>query len=287
MTSNNKISDNKLHTQPLVRIEKAGTFPVHYHRQIEFALVLEGQIGVQIEEQNAILTAGDAIFASPYVLHGYNALEEKETPTLFKISLEPSVLGALGDMLFTYRAKNPIIPAYRIKKEFSDLQDKITLFCGGFKEDLTPDIFISNTVELMIFITSILKITELEISKRTSDNTYMTAIQKCCNRFTDNSFCVKALAEELRVSTKYLQSLFMQNLNMSAKKYILLLRIDRAQTLLRETNASITDIAFDAGFSSISAFNHAFTVLHGFSPSAYRKIIKKPEHYRAHKRGEP
>lgn len=50
------------------------------------------------------------------------------------------------------------------------------------------------------------------------------------------------------------------------------LRISRARTLLAETQASITDICFDAGFLNLSNFNRTFLNETGMTPREYRKV---------------
>lgn len=52
--------------------------------------------------------------------------------------------------------------------------------------------------------------------------------------------------------------------------YLMTRRIERAMTLLRRGDLSITDICFAVGFSSLGTFSTRFSELVGVSPSAYR-----------------
>jgi len=47
-------------------------------------------------------------------------------------------------------------------------------------------------------------------------------------------------------------------------------RVERAMELLRETDASVTDICFDVGFNSLGTFSRTFRAIVGEPPSAYR-----------------
>lgn len=49
------------------------------------------------------------------------------------------------------------------------------------------------------------------------------------------------------------------------------LRVDRARTLLRSTDRSVTDIAFDCGFATSQYFARVFRDYAGISPRAYRE----------------
>jgi AraC-like DNA-binding protein len=52
-------------------------------------------------------------------------------------------------------------------------------------------------------------------------------------------------------------------------------RITHALKLLVETHMSITEIAYEAGFKSLSNFNHRFHQSKGCSPGSYRKQFRK------------
>jgi AraC-like DNA-binding protein len=47
-------------------------------------------------------------------------------------------------------------------------------------------------------------------------------------------------------------------------------RIERAMTLLRRGDLTVTEICFAVGFSSLGTFSTRFSELVGVSPSAYR-----------------
>jgi len=53
-------------------------------------------------------------------------------------------------------------------------------------------------------------------------------------------------------------------------------RITKAETLMLDPKISITDIAVDSGFHSVSAFNKAFKEIKHCTPSAFRKFILNP-----------
>jgi AraC-like DNA-binding protein len=54
------------------------------------------------------------------------------------------------------------------------------------------------------------------------------------------------------------------------RAYLTRRRIERAKTLLRTANLSVTEICFLVGFSSLGSFSTRFRELVGMSPSAYR-----------------
>ena len=53
--------------------------------------------------------------------------------------------------------------------------------------------------------------------------------------------------------------------------YLLTRRLERAASLLRMTDRSVTDICFSVGLSSLGSFTTSFTRTFGASPTAYRR----------------
>ena len=59
--------------------------------------------------------------------------------------------------------------------------------------------------------------------------------------------------------------------NTNWRNLIAKIRIEKAETILLESELSLWDIAEAVGFSSPSSFSHAFTKHKGISPSQFRK----------------
>ncbi|MCE4026876.1 helix-turn-helix domain-containing protein [Microbacterium sp. Au-Mic1] len=92
------------------------------------------------------------------------------------------------------------------------------------------------------------------------------------DRFADPSFDVAALAEDLRVSPRYLHALF-HGEDLSAGALLRETRIRLAGTLLagsRTRNLTIAAIARLSGFGGDDQFSRAFRRAHGVTPSEYR-----------------
>ncbi|MBE1273467.1 Ada metal-binding domain-containing protein [Enterovibrio baiacu] len=87
---------------------------------------------------------------------------------------------------------------------------------------------------------------------------------------------IPALAEKLGVTDRYLRKLFTQTLGCSPKQYALYQQILFSKKLLHETNLSVTDIAFAAGFNSVRRFNDCFQLQMQLSPTQVRR--KKTHH---------
>jgi transcriptional regulator GlxA family with amidase domain len=81
---------------------------------------------------------------------------------------------------------------------------------------------------------------------------------------------VGRLARVSGVSQAHFARSFKQAFGVPPHRYLLTRRIERATALLRDTDLSITDIAFDTGWASLGTFGRTFRDITGKSPSAIR-----------------
>jgi AraC family L-rhamnose operon transcriptional activator RhaR/AraC family L-rhamnose operon regulatory protein RhaS len=68
---------------------------------------------------------------------------------------------------------------------------------------------------------------------------------------------------------------FQQATGSSPIAWLIEQRIQRAALLLRRTDQSITDIAFQVGFTDSNYFTRQFTKLTGLAPSRYRSTHRR------------
>ncbi len=66
---------------------------------------------------------------------------------------------------------------------------------------------------------------------------------------------------------------FKRHMNCTVKDYILLMKLNKAKTMLYETKMSIQEISDECGFSSSNYFSLIFTRKTGISPSEFRKTL--------------
>ena len=78
-------------------------------------------------------------------------------------------------------------------------------------------------------------------------------------------------AKGLKMSYSSFRVHFERRTGLMPYQFLLRLRIDRACTLLIQTDQAVKAIAYDCGFDFAESFNRAFLRLKGMSPSAYRR----------------
>lgn len=81
---------------------------------------------------------------------------------------------------------------------------------------------------------------------------------------------VDSLARSVHLSAGHLSRQFRLAYGESPYSYLMTRRIERAMTLLRTTDLSVTEVCFAVGCQSLGTFSTRFTELVGVPPSVYR-----------------
>jgi transcriptional regulator GlxA family with amidase domain len=89
---------------------------------------------------------------------------------------------------------------------------------------------------------------------------------------------VPRLARVSGVSAAHFARSFKQAFGVPPHRYLLTRRIERATALLRDTEISITEIAFQTGWGSLGTFGRTFRDVTGESPGALRRAAVRGEH---------
>jgi len=90
------------------------------------------------------------------------------------------------------------------------------------------------------------------------------------------TFDLKKISNELELNPSYLSrefSKYFEDLNFG--EYVRKLRIEKAISLIQNTNYTLTEIAYMTGFSDQSHFTRIFKLQTGKNPSSYRKNTLK------------
>jgi len=82
---------------------------------------------------------------------------------------------------------------------------------------------------------------------------------------------IRDVADHAGITPSHLSRLFSKILGVSFSDYLTERRISEAKTLLQRTSMTVTDIAFEVGYSSPSYFARKFQAVTGKTPSAYRR----------------
>lgn len=118
-----------------------------------------------------------------------------------------------------------------------------------------------------------LQIRPEEVSALPMDQAFLKQVTESIERnFSNEQFGVDMLSEEVAMSVSHLNRKLKAIIGQSAGKLIRSMRLQRAADLIDQKAGTISEIAYDLGFSNPKNFATAFKKQYGMSPSEYRKV---------------
>ncbi len=229
----------------------------HHHTDHEVFVPLQGEIAVLFDEKELKAGAGKMIYIPPGVEHTFTSTEKAEGERLY-FFVEPKVWEKCGGI----RSAPKVLPAGQLCKEllFHLLIHPQTKAAKSLCETLVQTFseLLENTVEVELG----------SLSGKIEDPRIRKVLEKIQDGF-HTPLSMETLARDSGLSTRSFNRLFLQETGMTPKEAIAHLRIERAKTLLTG-KTSVTDVAYEVGYSSISQFITTFRSITGRLPSEYR-----------------
>ncbi|MEP5566725.1 MAG: helix-turn-helix domain-containing protein [Halioglobus sp.] len=105
------------------------------------------------------------------------------------------------------------------------------------------------------------------------DETVLEAQQWLQDRLTGNPG-IQAAADALGVSARTLNRRFRQATGLSPQAWLQRLRVQQAKELLRHSNLSLSEVAWQVGLQDNSHFGKLFREQVGMTPGAYREAVR-------------
>ena len=94
------------------------------------------------------------------------------------------------------------------------------------------------------------------------------------DEYSHRDIRLEDMAREAGMSTWHFLRVFAKVLGVTPHQYLLRSRLRHAARLLADKERSVTDIAYDVGFSDLSNFVRTFRRAAGVSPRGFRKLAK-------------
>lgn len=108
-----------------------------------------------------------------------------------------------------------------------------------------------------------------------SSNERIGRIQTYIELHCGDNLTIYDLANNANMSVSNFNKLFTREVGVSPKNYLTSVRLNKALKLLRRNDFSVSEIAVQCGFSSLSHFSSAFKKVYDMSPSDYREHYHK------------
>lgn len=252
----------------------------HWHSALEIVMPVENWYETVIGETTYHLVPGDIMIIPPGELHALKA-PKSGNRFVFLFDLSPcarlhgfaSIQSILTQPIHLTRATHPGIydDAYEIlvqirneyftRNQFADL----TIF------SLLLNLFVkigTNHIDNIEMFSNIRGHKQKEYVDK-----FNTVMEYIDSHYMEN-LNLDDIASSIGFSKYHFSRLFKQYTNYTFCAYISHRRIKVAEELLEQIDLSITEVALQSGFPSISTFNRVFKQVKGCTPSEYREKNK-------------
>jgi len=111
---------------------------------------------------------------------------------------------------------------------------------------------------------------EIASSRNRAEPVEVWKARKFIEEHSGEELSLQRVARAVNIHPNYLSEKFKHVTGMNFVEYIACTRFKEACRLLRDGDSKISDVAFAAGFQSLSQFNRVFKRLSGKSPTQFR-----------------
>ena len=245
------------HGEPRIIHNQKIRFEPHLHYELEIIALYRGRVSLTVGGTDYSMTEGDILIVFPNTVHSYTS---EEGVDVGKFIFSPDTLPELRDTLKASSPRKPIV---------SNVPELITLSREILLTYEKSSLAVKKAY-LLLLAGKLLEKCEPE-ERKDFDGDTLNAILNYCQQNYRSVLRQRDVAAALHISESYVSHVFSAKMDMNFCQYLNVLRINEARRLLTEGNESITEIAFECGFSSPRSFNRAFSEQIGTTPREYRK----------------
>jgi AraC-like DNA-binding protein len=230
-------------------------YPRHLHRSFEFIYVAEGTIELSINNRTFHVQESNCILILPYEVHSITTKEHSDASICV---FSPEYVNAFHNMIDGKALDNPVFDLSANAQAL--VLDKI------FKDNLN---ILEMKACLYLLCSEIIKNTGMHDSIKPDYELLHKILNYSQENFTED-ISLRSIATRFGYSYTYLSKYLNNILGISFVDFINENRINYALYLLKNTQTTITDIAYACGYSSIRSFNRNFLKITEKTPKSYR-----------------
>lgn len=256
-----------------------GYIKLHWHKELQFSYVLKEKIIFFIDGKEILLEPGEGIIINSNILHKIKPF--KENCEMFTINFDPIIIGGNRDSLIYNKYIEPFLNTSHLK--YICLNNRINwqkrtldyikeTFDLSHQKPFLYELEMLNNINL-IWITLLRELKDIvKFNKKvhsSDEERVKQAIQYIQQHYAEN-LTLNDIASASNISKSECCRCFQRILNMTPFEYLLEYRILQSLQLLLKSNQTISNIAHNVGFSTISYYGKIFKRYMHCTPSEYR-----------------
>lgn len=229
-------------------------------------VILKGKGSFQYQNRNWDLKAGDAFLIEPMKSHYYRA--DAEDPWEYAwVGFDGS---SVDEILSHTTLQN--CPVYQ-----ADSLDCCQPMCSLSSAFANPERNHLELLSLLILLFSKMSAPPARDSASYDECYYQTALEYIRNNYIYD-LKIQDIADYVGIDRTYLYKIFMREVGIPPKQYLLQYRIRAAIKLLQSQKYTVTETAYSCGFRDAASFCAHFRQQLGITPRQYKEQIRKGDY---------
>lgn len=253
----------------------------HWHPEVEFQWILRGTVEISTSNCTYRLKSGEGAFINSNVLHTLRPVAG-DLPTALTQVFDMRLISGAPSNLIWQKYVRPVIENKNIEMvafhpDNSDQRAILDLLRSSYdiaeKEDYGYEIKVRNALSSAWLVMCKELEKDLSVSRisRKHDEERIKSMLLYIQQNYSQKIELEEIAAAANISKRECLRCFRNSLDTTPFTYLLDYRIHAAARLLRETEESVTEIAYETGFSTVSYFSKIFKNTMGCTPLEYRK----------------
>lgn len=262
-----------------------GLVPWHWHADVEFMWVMQGSMRLDTSNHSYTLHTGEAAFVNSNILHYKEPLPGVSPMSLNQL-FDVQLLAGGYKNIFEQKYITPVIECRELealifRPSVARQRKIIELLRHSYDTAEQGEYGYEFTVRNDLSSVWCLLCKEAEPvlkAKKSVSSQGEERIKKMMLYIRDHyseKISLEQIAAAANISERESLRCFQDMLKTTPFTYLMDFRIRRAASLIRETDRSITDIAFACGFFGTSYFGKIFKKCMDCTPGQYRKIYRE------------
>ena len=248
----------------------------HFHDCVEIVYMKSGTMRLFLDCEWVTVAEGDTVLIPPGCIHSTSCRDE---------NAQRAVVGFYSSLICDATAdeRAELMPFLSAKfntgcvisqKNSADIADHFgTLIDHSSRKEGVDTLLLYSEV-VAIYRAFYLKWKKEGMAMGLGHTPLVSAILDYVRTNFHLSISAASTAGKMNISYSYMARLLSESLGYGFCELLLLTRIDAAKKLLTSTDLSVTDVGYECGFSTTSAFIESFRKKTGKTPLAYRKTLK-------------
>lgn len=255
------------------------TYPIHWHDAVEIIMPLEnhyivtvGEIDYDIPVHDVLIIPSGELHKMPQLIPGRRLIFQCDSSVLSGVAAIESVMRGLSA---------PLLINKEMSKELHSLAKKTLLDILSLNSKKSELADVKIYISLVNLLTAVREY-QLEKNKQLLDlddikldeySEKFNAVMKYIDANYMYDISLDRLADVAGYSKYHFSRIFKQYNSMSYLQYINARRTKAAEHLLLDPNLSITDVAMQSGFKSLTTFNRIFKEIKHCTPTDFKKLF--------------